>query len=258
VPTIHAGTGHDGHAHTGFAPERGGQVAVESSSSGNSAAPPQAPWLSYVAPMAVFMVVTALEPSARGQYPLVYTLKVALVTITLAFCRRPLRDMSFNARAAAAGAVVGAAVFLEWVCLGPLTHYPHFAFLGTRAAYDPFSAIHSLPARAMFLAARFYGLVLLVPMIEEVFWRSFLLRFVTEPDDFQRVRQGAFSWTAFIVVALAFGMAHPEWLEGIICAAAYALLLRYTRSLFACVVAHSVTNLLLGIFIVTQHAWWLW
>ena len=52
--------------------------------------------------------------------------------------------------------------------------------------------------------------------------------------------------------------AHPEWLPAVICAAAYALLLRQTRSLFACFLAHAVTNLCLGTYIIATGTWSLW
>ena len=215
-------------------------------------------WISYVVPMALFFAITMFESRAPAQYPYIYLLKVVLVTACLWAFQTPLRDLRCDGGVLLPAVLVGAAVFVEWVWLGPLTHYPHFAFLGTRAEYNPFVAIGNPSLRGVFLVARFYGLVLLVPLVEEIFWRSFLLRVLTDPDDFHRLRVGEFSWVAFALVAFAFGTAHPEWLEAIVCAVAYGLLLRQTRSLFACVVAHGVTNLLLGIYVVTQHAWKFW
>ena len=215
-------------------------------------------WIPYVVPMAAFFIFTMFEPHGREQYPYFYILKIALVTVFLIMFRKPLTDIRFEARLLVPAVLVGAAVFGEWIWLQPLTHYPHFAFLGKRVEYNPFVSIDNSLLRACFLVARFYGLVVLVPIVEEIFWRSFLLRFLTDPDDFKRLRIGEFSWVAFSAVALAFGMAHPEWLEAVLCAVAYGLLLRQTKSLFACVVAHGVTNLMLGIYVVTQHAWKFW
>ena len=215
-------------------------------------------WLPYVAPMAVFMLITAVEGQFKSQYPLVYIIKVMAVSLCVWYSREPFREIKPEGRFILPAVLVGAAVFAEWIWLDPLTHYPHLVFLGKRAEYNPFVSIANPVVRAFFLVARFYGLALLVPLVEEVFWRSFLLRIFTDPDDFQRVKLGAFSWTAFAAVAVAFGLAHPEWLEAIICAAAYGLLLRQTKSLFACVVAHATTNLMLGIYVITQHAWNFW
>lgn len=231
---------------------------VESSAEAEPSARLAGPWIPYVVPMAAFCAITAVEPQLHAWYPIVYVIKVVVVTVCLLLFRGPLSEIRFDSRYLTPGVLVGAAVFAEWVWLEPLTHYPHFAILGKRAEYNPFASIDSTSLRMVFLAARFYGLALLIPMVEEIFWRSFLLRVFTDPDHFDRLRVGEYSWRAFCVVAVAFGAAHQEWLEAIICAAAYGLLLRKTRSLFACVLAHSVTNLMLGIYIVTQHAWRFW
>jgi CAAX prenyl protease-like protein len=230
----------------------------ESAAAANDRTVSSNPWLPYVAPMAAFMLITALEGQFRAQYPLVYIIKVIMVTICVWFFRGPLREIKVDGKFIVPAVLVGAAVFAEWIWLDRLTHYPHLAFLGKRTEYNPFVSIANPMLLWLFLASRFYGLALLVPLVEEVFWRSFLLRIFTDPDDFQRVRLGEFSWIAFAVVAAAFGLSHPEWLEAIICAIAYGLLLRQTRSLFACVVAHATTNLMLGIYVVTQHAWSFW
>jgi len=218
----------------------------------------RAVWLPYVLPTGLFIVLTAAESQWPAQYPMIYIAKVIAVSCCLVACRKPLSEVKFDRKVLLPAILVGAAVFVEWVWLGPLLNYPRFAFLGHRTAFNPLEVIKDVPMRLAFLSARIYGLALLIPLVEEVFWRSFALRYFTDPDDFRRVRQGAFSWTAFGVIAIAFGAAHTEWLDAIICASAYALLLRQTGSLFACVVAHAVTNLLLAIYIVTNHAWGFW
>jgi CAAX prenyl protease-like protein len=205
--------------------------------------------------MALFLVLTALEGSLPNLAIPLYFLKALVVTVALLAFRRPLRDVRFDSRVILPAVMVGLLVFLEWVVIDPLT--PHFGFLGKRSATNPFSAIPDPALRALFLAVRFYGLVLMVPLMEEIFWRGFLLRWITKPE-FEELPVGAFNTTAFAVVALLFGLAHQEWLAAILCACAYALLLRRTRSLFACVVAHGVTNLALGLFILVTGQWHYW
>lgn len=216
--------------------------------------PPRA-WVGYVVPMAVFIGLTVLEGQFPKYYPLLYILKALLVTACLIVFRAPMVDIRFDWRVLLPAVLVGALVFAEWVWLDKWIPYPH---LGKRVAYNPFVEIPDPGMRALFLFTRFYGLALMVPVMEELFWRSFLLRYITEPDDFQRIPVGQFSWMAFGIVAVAFGVSHPEWLVAVICAAAYGLLLKQTRSLFACVVAHGVTNLMLGIYVITMHDWRFW
>ncbi len=214
-------------------------------------------WLPYAAPMALFLLLTTVEGKAPlAWYVPLYALKAVLVTITLLyFSKTWRRELTPNARVVPLAVAVGLAVFGEWIVLDQWIPYPH---LGTRSAYNPFEAVANPAVRLGFLALRFYGLTVMVPVMEELFWRSFLLRFFTDLDDFKRVRLGDFSLMAFFLVALGFALAHPEWLVAFVCAAAYALLLRATRSLFACVVAHGVTNLALGVYVVMTGAWKYW
>ena len=90
-----------------------------------------------------------------------------------------------------------------------------------------------------------------------LFLRSFVLRYVTVPD-FMRVPIGEYSQTAFWAVAGLSALAHPEWLVAIVASVAYTLLLRQTRSLFACVVAHAVTNCALGVYVLATGAYQYW
>jgi CAAX prenyl protease-like protein len=212
-------------------------------------------WMAYVLPVVVFALMTALEGYApREYYPWIYLAKVILVTIVLVVCRRSWSDMRPTIDVLPVAVLVGLAVIVQWVALDKLIAYPH---IGTRTALNPFTDIESPGARLVFLAARFYGLVLVVPLMEEVFWRSFLLRYITDPD-FTKLPHGTFSMTAFAVVALTFGISHTEWLAAIITACAYALLLRHTRSLFACFIAHLVSNLALAIYVLKTGEWMYW
>ncbi len=218
-------------------------------------APSSRLWLAYVAPMAAFLALTGLEGATpRGWYVGLYLAKVGLVSLLLVVYRAAWRDIRPSGRAGLLGLLIGLAVFAEWVALDKIIPYPH---LGSRTALDPFAALPSPGVRAAFLAARLFGLAVMVPVMEELFWRSFLLRYVTNPN-WSALPIGTFSWGAFALVAGAFGLAHPEWLVAVICAVAYGLLLRQTRSLFACVIAHATTNLALGLYVLLTHDWRYW
>lgn len=207
--------------------------------------------------MALFLLLTFAEGKApRDWYVAVYGVKMLAVTAALWLCRKAWQaEIKPDARVLPIALFTGLAVFAEWVLLDKWVPYPH---LGTRTAYNPFTALTDPALRAAFFALRFYGLVLLVPLMEEVFWRSFLLRWITDMDDFRRVRLGQYSLTAFLVVAGLFAFAHPEWLVAFLCACAYAYLLRRTGSLWACIVAHLTTNLALGVYVVLTGDWKYW
>lgn len=210
-------------------------------------------WPYYVAPMALFLLFTWVEGQSQAWYPWLYGAMALVVTAALIVCRSTWRDIRWEPRFLPAAAAVGLLVFAEWVLLPRWVDYPR---MGGRSAFDP-AQIGDPTARIAFLAVRFYGLVVMVPVMEELFWRSFLLRALSSPG-WRRMPVGSFTMGAFAVSTAGFALAHPEWLEAAICAAAYSLLLLRTRSLFACVVAHAVTNLALGIYVMATGTWSLW
>ncbi len=214
-----------------------------------------ADWWAYGGPFALFGVLTMLEgPAGPRYYPLVYGIKVCFVTVGLLLAGPARRDIVSSSRHLPIAVVAGLVVFVAWVGIDSSVPYPH---IGSRTAFDPFASVHPRPAALMFLAVRFYGLVLMVPVMEELFMRSFLLRYFTSPR-FREVPMGSFTAGAFTIVAALSAASHPEWLVAAIASGAYALLLRHTRSLFDVVVAHAVTNAALGIYVVSTGAWKYW
>jgi CAAX prenyl protease-like protein len=93
--------------------------------------------------------------------------------------------------------------------------------------------------------------------MEELFWRGYLMRWVDNPD-FERVDPAAASYKAIALSTLVFMLAHTQWLAAIVAGLAYALLYRYTRSLWAAVLAHAVTNGVLGVWVVVNGYWSFW
>ncbi len=107
------------------------------------------------------------------------------------------------------------------------------------------------------MALRLTGATLLVPVAEELFWRGFILRWIVNPD-FQKVPIGTFTWPSFVLTSLLFATEHNRWLVGLVAGIVYNLLVYRTRSLFACMVAHGVTNLALGVYVLNTGLWTFW
>ena len=97
----------------------------------------------------------------------------------------------------------------------------------------------------------------MVPPLEEVFYRSFLYRYIAQKD-FLSVPLNRFLPVTFLVTAGMFGFAHNEWLAGILCGAAYQWLVLRKNRLGDAMTAHAITNFLLGIWIVWRGAWQFW
>jgi uncharacterized protein len=108
-----------------------------------------------------------------------------------------------------------------------------------------------------FIAVRILGSTLIVPPIEEAFYRSFLYRFIANPD-FLAIPLNKFLSVPFWAAALVFGFSHNEWLAGIFCGAAYQWLVLRRNRLGDAMTAHAITNFLLGSWVVWKHAWHFW
>ena len=100
------------------------------------------------------------------------------------------------------------------------------------------------------LGNRFVRMVVIVPLVEEIFWRGFLLRWLID-SNFTKVPIGTFRWKSFGIVALLFMLEHtpPDWPAALITGALFNIVAIRTRSLSSCVLVHAITNLLLGIYI---------
>jgi CAAX prenyl protease-like protein len=215
--------------------------------------------------MVAFLGLTSLEgylPRGAGGgahpvwYPTFYAVKVAVVAALLVAGRR-VWAADFRAKPTAGGLALaiglGLLVTVGWVGLERLP-YPKMG-LGDRQAFDP--AAIAGPGRLAFLAVRLFGLVLLVPLFEELFWRSFLIRWIID-QDFTRVPLGTVTPVAAGITSALFAAAHPEWLPALLTGLAWAWLLWRTKSLGACVVSHAVANLALGAYVLATREYGLW
>jgi CAAX prenyl protease-like protein len=108
-----------------------------------------------------------------------------------------------------------------------------------------------------FIAVRIIGSSLVVPALEEVFFRSFLYRYIVKPD-FQTVPLGQFAALPFFLTAAVFAFEHEQWLAGLFCGFAYQGLVLWKKRLGDAIVAHAITNFLLGLWVVGKGAWQFW
>lgn len=109
------------------------------------------------------------------------------------------------------------------------------------------------------VVVRFLRLVVIVPLVEEIFWRGFLLRYLIK-DEFWKVPMGSFSWLSFGLVTAGFCLEHspPDWPAAILTGALFNFVAYRTRSLSACVLTHAVTNALLGAWVLRTGQWGFW
>lgn len=149
---------------------------------------------------------------------------------------------------------IGVAVLVIWI-----SPQAFFGFTPRRVGFDPnVFAGQPLPYWGTVMM-RFLRLVIIVPLIEEIFWRGFLLRYLID-ERFERAPFGTFSWLSFLVVSAAFALEHSmaDWAAAFITGMLYNAVAYRTRSLTACVIVHAVTNLLLGLWIMRTGQWGFW
>ncbi|MDX2480560.1 MAG: CAAX prenyl protease-related protein [Desulfuromusa sp.] len=195
-----------------------------------------------------------LELSAQ-QMLYLYPLKTVLVTGLLLFFWRKYSELNFadfkNLIHTVASILLGLLVFILWINMDW-----GFATLGESKGFDPF-LIDDDTTRNLLIFSRLFGAALLVPVMEELFWRSFMLRYVITAD-FSSVRIGTYTLTSFLICAVLFGLEHNLILAGIMAGVAYSLLLYWTKSIYQCILAHAVTNLVLGIYVLQSGYWQFW
>lgn len=165
------------------------------------------------------------------------------------------REYEFGApRQIGFAVIVGVIVFGLWIA-----PQQFFGFEARRVGFDV-DLLRDQPALYWgTVGLRFLRLVVVVPLLEEIFWRGFLLRYLVN-ERFSAVPFGAFSWVSFLVVALIFGFAHSraDWIAAIVTGALYNIVAYRSKSLASCVMAHALTNLLLGAWIMATRQWGFW
>jgi hypothetical protein len=107
------------------------------------------------------------------------------------------------------------------------------------------------------VAFRIAGAALVVPLMEELFWRSFLQRWVQQ-HDFLALDPARIGLKALLIASALFAVEHLQWLAGLVAGLAYGWLYIRTRNLWAPIVAHAVTNGLLGADVVATGRWSFW
>lgn len=149
---------------------------------------------------------------------------------------------------------VAMVVFLVWIL-----PQAFFGFAPRTVGFDPeiFAAHPGLYWGI--IALRFLRLAVAVPLIEEIFWRGFLLRYLIA-EDFDRVPFGKFSWFSFLAVTALFALSHskPDWPAALLAGALYNLVAYRTKRLSSCILAHALTNLFLGLWIMKTREWGFW
>jgi hypothetical protein len=185
-------------------------------------------------------------------------IRVVVMTAVLWFIARPVIDL--RVRHLVPTLLIGVAVFVVWIAPDVLIrNYRHFwlfdnALVPKAATTLSTASVMSWPV----LVLRMIRAVLIVPIVEELFWRAWLMRWIIDPD-FQRVPLGKYTALSFWTVAVLFASEHgPYWDVGLAAGIIYNWWMVRTRSLGDLILTHAVTNFALGAYVIAFGKWEYW
>jgi len=219
--------------------------------------------LAYVLPMLAFLVFVWVGGSWKSLYVPAYVARALTVPILLAVLWRHYTKVRWNGWWL--GVIVGVFGVFQWVLMqkwieAHLGHLPTLRPPKPEDVFNPWRDIHAGPAAVWaFIAVRVAGAALVVPVMEELFWRDYLWRQILSPNNFKLAAIGEWAWAPFLGTSVFFCTVHGHWWPtAIVWGLMVASLLAYTKSIGACIVAHAVTNALLAAYVLKTHDWTFW
>ena len=216
-------------------------------------------WEPYVLPFTVLIVLLGLGPYLGIGSALAYPSRTLAVLATLLVFSRAV--VSLRPAWPVSSVLLGLAVFAIWI--GPDLLFPGYRHSWlfenalTRASADSLPG-PALRTSAWYVCFRLGGTALLIPVVEELFWRAWLMRWLVS-HKFYELPLGYYAAQAFWVSALLFASEHGiYWDVGLAAGLAYNWWMVRTRSLADCILAHAVTNACLAAYVLLAGRWEYW
>lgn len=224
-------------------------------------------YLPRVAPFAIYMLFVAINEIlvllpgtstllSQENQTLLYPVKICFTAAAMIYFYKHYKEIRWRELRQLSSSVlsisIGIAVFGAWIYLTQ----PWAVLNMPQATFTPLAAADGLP-RITLIAVRLTGAALVVPVIEELFWRSFLIRYL-QKTDFTSLPVGSISPLAFFGTAIIFALEHQSIAAGFLAGLAYNFIYWRTGSIAQCILSHAMTNLLLGFYVIKYGHWWFW
>jgi uncharacterized protein len=174
--------------------------------------------------------------------------------LVLATCWRSYSELHgpyrFQLNKLLSSVILGVFVFLFWIQLDI-----EWLRFGESKGFVPLDStgkllwLHAIP--------RLIGAAILVPVIEELFWRSFFMRWLQNPS-FLAIEPERVRFSALFVSSAVFALEHHLWFAGLLAGFAYGWLYIRTGNLWYPIIAHATTNAILGLWVVQTGNWQFW
>ena len=242
------------------------------------------PEVPLVAPYALFLVLMMLDQVMEGPYRTVsYVIRTFGCLLAVWMFRKHLPP--WGRLHLHIAIPVGVLVAFGWVeihhwfagcthdpcrslgLFGISHHFEGFAWYKDYMLFDGKASDYFIPAEHFktttglwsFLIVRIGGASVTVPIVEELFWRAFMLRILIDWHRFDEVPLAKFTLVSFLVTSALSGLQHPgQWEVGVLCWLVYNGLFYWKRSLALCMIAHGVTNFVLYVFVYNAGDWRFW
>ncbi len=219
------------------------------------------PIISRAFPFALYIIFLALDDTLKVLFSTLniddrwlYMIRVITTSSVIVYFWKTYIELTEPPKAThlIIGLLVGILVFVIWI-----QPFPSWAMLGQDVtAFNPYQE-DSTQTAVFWLSTRILGAALVVPVMEELFWRSFILRWL-DNKDFLSLSPQKVSAFAIMSSSALFAMEHHLWLAGLIAGLLYALLYLKFKNLWVPIFAHAVTNGILGIWVVQTNQWQYW
>jgi CAAX prenyl protease-like protein len=213
------------------------------------------PAIPFTLPFFVFIVLLSLQHVVPIAAPIRFLISMGAI---VAVSREPLRGKPSQPLIAV---LLGIAVFAIWV--GPDVIAPWWRqsilFNNPLVGHPEGTTPPASKIDPMFLLFRIAISAIAVPILEELFWRGWLMRWLIDAENFERVPLGAYAPRAFWLTAVLFAAEHGSfWDVGLITGIIYNWWMVRTRNLWDCIIAHAVTNGALAAYVVLAGKWQYW
>ena len=212
---------------------------------------PAIPW---VLPFAVFIALLM----AQQVMPVPVWLRLVLPLAAIFAVSRPA--LRGTPSAPFMSILLGVAVFVIWV--GPDVIAPawrHSVLFDNGIVGHPAGSTPT-PAQTdpVFLFWRVAVSVIAVPIVEELFWRGWLMRWLAG-NNFESIALGTYVPMAFWLVAILFASEHGSfWDVGLATGIIFNWWMVRTKNLWDCIIAHAVTNGVLAAYVIVGGHWEYW
>ena len=221
------------------------------------------PAMAAVLPYAIWMGLLFGLPATAECYAVRTALTAAAISVAVRYGADAFAPWWSAQRARGPilwGLGIGLLVCFLWIFPERFALYRDFSLLGAlglgggasdaASPYDP--AVCGWPLTL----AKLVGSAFVIAPVEEVFFRSFLYRWL-QRHDFVAVPSTRFDLSALLWTVLLFTLEHDRPLAAALCGLVYGLL--FIRcGLLSALTAHVTTNLLLALYVIVCGKWAFW